>query len=62
MVEKPIEFITNVEDFKEILDEFPQVEKIEPEEEKAQVQTITLENIKVLEEQKEQQNDQISFF
>ena len=57
MIEKPIEFITNVEDFKEILDEFPQVEKIEPEEEKAHVQTITLENIKVLEEQKEEQND-----
>lgn len=57
MIEKPIEFITNVEDFKEILDEFPQVEKIEPEEEKSHVQTITLENIKVLEEQKEEQND-----
>ena len=62
MIQQPIEFITKVEEFKEILHEFPQVEKIESEEEKPKVQSITLEKIKVLEEQKEQKNDQNSFF
>lgn len=53
MSDKPIEFITKVEEFKLILEEFPQVEKEDTEVNDTQVeQTISLENVRNFEESK----------